>query len=49
MDIGKIDLYQTKQHGSTLIPAWISNHIPGKIWDEITNPSPNFNGATVEI
>ena len=26
------------------IPAWISNHIPTKIWDEITYPIPNFNG-----
>ena len=23
-------------HGLTLIPAWISYHIPDKVWDEIT-------------
>ena len=29
--------------------AWVSNHMPGKVWDEITYPFPNFNGATVEV
>ena len=37
------------QHGSTLITAWISNHTPCKVWDEITYPFPNFNGATIEV
>ena len=37
------------QHGLTLIPAWISNYIHYKVWDEITNPFLNFNGATVEV
>ena len=32
-----------------LIPACLSNHIPSKMWDEITYPFPNFNGATVEV
>ena len=36
-------------HGLTLIPAWISNYMPSKMWDEITYPFPNFNGATVEV
>ena len=31
------------------IPAWISNHMPSKLWDEITYPFPNFNGSTVEV
>ena len=30
-------------------PAWISNHIHYKVWDEITYPFLNFNGATVEV
>ena len=33
----------------TLIPAWISNHIHYKEWDEITYPFLNFNGVTVEV
>ena len=33
----------------TLIPAWISNHLPGKVWYEITYPFQNFNGCTVEV
>ena len=33
----------------TLIPAWISNYMHYKMWDEITYPFPNFNGATVEV
>ena len=30
-------------HGLTLIPAWISNYIHYKLWDEITYPFLNFN------
>ena len=33
----------------TNIPAWISNHMPGKVWDEITYPFTNFNGYTVDV
>ena len=35
--------------GLTLIPAWISNYIHYEVWDEITYPFLNFNGATVEV
>ena len=35
--------------GLTLIPAWISNYIHYNVWDEITYPFLNFNGATVEV
>ena len=28
--------------GLTLIPLWLSNHMPGKVWDEITYSFPNF-------
>ena len=24
--------------GFTLIPAWISNYVPSKVWDEVTYP-----------
>ena len=40
---------QFYQHGLTLIPAWISNHIYFELWDEITYPFLNFNGCTVEV
>ena len=33
----------------TLIPAWISNNIHYKVWDENTCPFPNFNGAAVRL
>ena len=36
-------------HGLTLIPAWINNHMPWKVWAEITYPFPNCNGCTVEF
>ena len=36
-------------HGLTLIPAWISNHMPSKVWEEIIYPFPNFNGCIVEV
>ena len=29
--------------------AWISNYTHHKVWDEITYPFPNFNGAAVEV
>ena len=29
-----------------LTPAWINNPMPSKVWDEITQPFPNFNSAT---
>ena len=37
------------QHGLTLIPAWISDHMHSKLWGEITYSFPNFNGAIVEV
>ena len=37
------------EHGLILIPAWISNYIHHKVWDAITYPFLDFNGATVEV
>ena len=37
------------QQGLTLIPAWIGNYMPSKVWNEITYPFLNFNGYTVEV
>ena len=39
----------TALHGPHHIPAWISNYIHYKKWDEISYPFLNFNGATVEV
>ena len=36
-------------HDLSLIPAWISNCIHYKVWDEFTYSFLNFNGATVEV
>ena len=33
----------------TLTLAWISNYMSSKVWNEITYPFLNFNGATVEV
>ena len=33
----------------TLIPDWISNYMPSKVWDKITYAFPSFNGSTVEV
>ena len=30
------------------MPAWISNYIHYKVWNEITYPFPNFNGCAVK-
>ena len=35
--------------GLTLIPVWISNHMPSKVWYKITHPFLNFNCVTVEV
>ena len=35
--------------GLILMPARISNHMPSKVWYEITYPFPNFNGATIGV
>ena len=37
------------EHGLSVIPACISNHIPSILWDEITYSFPNLNGCTVEV
>ena len=37
------------QHELTLIPAWISNHLPSKVWNEIAHPFPNLSGTTIEV
>ena len=37
------------KHGWTLIPAWLSNYIHCKVWDEITYPHLNSNDTTVEV
>ena len=34
-------------HALILITTLVSNHKPGKVWDEITYPFPNFNGVNV--
>ena len=31
------------------IPAWISNYINSKVWDEITYPFPNSSGTAIEV
>ena len=36
-------------HGVTLIPRWISNHMPSKVWGEITYLYPNFNSCAFEV
>ena len=37
------------QHGSTLMPAWISNYIHYEVREEITYPFSNFNGWVDEL
>ena len=34
--------------GLTLIPAWMSNHVASKVWDEINHTFPNFHSAATE-
>ena len=32
-----------------LVGAWISNHTPSRVWDEINYPFPNFNSCTFVV
>ena len=41
--------YPFYQHGSSLTPAWINDHMPCKVQDEITYSVPNFNSCTIEV
>ena len=36
----------TSETTCALIPAWISNYIYCKVWDEFTYPFPNFNSCS---
>ena len=45
----KRDRAKSLNSGLILIPAWISNHMPRKVWAEIIYPFLNFNGHTVEV
>ena len=37
------------KYGLIITPAWIDNHMPSKMYDEITDPFWNFNSLTVEV
>ena len=45
------DIHEQPQAINTgaLLLRWISNHMPNNMWDEITYPFPNFNGAAVDV
>ena len=32
-----------------LIPAWMSNHMSSRVWDEISEPLPNFHRWSLEM
>ena len=43
----KFDSFQVQ---GRLLQTWcISNDMPNKVWNEITYPSPNFNGVAVKV
>ena len=54
-NVAMLGLYiDCRRHGAPftntyLIPSWMNNHMSSKVWDKITYPFPNFNGATVEV
>ena len=35
------------KHQLTLIPAWVGNYLPSKVWNEITYPFQNLNRAHI--
>ena len=49
IDIWMLFMGNSWPHGLTFISAWMSNYIHYKMWDEITYPFPNFNGATFAV
>ena len=36
-------------YGLTLIPAWINNHMPKKVWDGVIYSFANFKSCTIEV
>ena len=42
-------IFTSKSLCGLTISTWISNHMPSKVWGEITYPFPNLNGFTVEV
>ena len=44
-DTGIITRSSIYLHELALIQVWISNHTHNKVWDEITYPFSNLNGA----
>ena len=49
LQIGVADTWRHQDDNRTNGPACISNHMPSKVWGEITYPFANFNGCTVEV
>ena len=47
--IDRLDPARVTSNSVTLIPAWICHYIHYNVWDEITYPFLNFNGAAVEV
>ena len=43
------EYYSFYKKGLTLIPAWISKHMPIRLWDAITYPFSNVSGRTVAV
>ena len=41
-----IEVIKRKSGEDDLIPVVLSNDMHSKVWDEIINPFPNFNGAS---
>ena len=37
------------QHGLTLIPGWMNNHMPSKMYDEIIHPFSNVKVSTLDV
>ena len=40
---------EQNEQGSLLLTAWVSNHMPNKVWDGIAYQLPTFNTTTVEV
>ena len=49
MDAVAVALRVARDPFYSLIPAWMSNHMSSKAWDEITYPFPNINGCAIDV
>ena len=49
-NVMRVNITEAEVYIGPLLLTWFNfNPVPSKVWDEVTYPFLNFNGATVEV